>query len=334
MNIKTITQQITAATFPTPKYSIIYQSTLYIYIYIYRLLDIKVKETEKCLLELHTEIFTKVYDVRGAEDVRNSWINTIYARLFDYIVGQINRELSKNLAGGDKAEKTQCIGLLDIYGFEILEKNSLEQLCINYANEKLHQHFVNHTFKMEASLYLEEEIPFDPTEFRDNLRVLQVIEGNEDNVGIMNIMEDIIRTPQPSDTKLLEGLLGKLKSTNILGKDVKEINMFYIEHYAGQVHYDIQGFIDKAKDLMSPNIYQLMFNSNFPLIQLIFKQDIQNKLTDLQIRRNLGIKFHDQLDHLISTFDQSQPHYIKCIMPNDKMLPFKYDPILVRNQLR
>ena len=132
-----------------------------------------------------------------AYDVRNALVKAFYGRLFDWLVERINASM-KPVA----SVKTSVIGVLDIFGFEIFEKNSFEQLCINFTNEKLQQHFNQYTFKLEERLYQTEEINYEHITFIDNQPVLDLIEKSVPQ-GIMIALDEQVKVPKATDNTFL-----------------------------------------------------------------------------------------------------------------------------------
>ena len=172
--------------------------------------------------------------------------------LFQIMVNKINKVLSE---GG--AVRHKFIGVLDIFGFESFEVNSFEQLCINFCNEKLQFHFNEHIFKMEQTLYAEENIVIPGSSFVDNQAALDLLELK--GTGVFSMIDEEINVPRGSD----DGLLGKLlknheKHENMVRPKSKackdSLKCFGITHYAGTVYYNINNFLDKNKDQLHPDI--------------------------------------------------------------------------------
>ena len=114
--------------------------------------------------------------------------------MFQQIIKSINSVINTSQA---QINQTKFIGILDIYGFEIFTRNSFEQFCINYANEKLQQHFIKHVFKSQEALYIEEDIPFEKVKYIDNSDVLEFIEQRP--LGIISSLDDELKLPNPTD---------------------------------------------------------------------------------------------------------------------------------------
>ena len=132
-------------------------------------------------------------DPRGAAAVRDSLVRAMYGRKFKRLIQRINEFTQPEYA--DHALE-ESLGILDIFGFEIFETNRFEQLCINYANEKLQQHFTNHVFKMQEELYAKEEVFYERTDYEDNQEVLELVEAKKE--GLLSLLDDQVHPLSPS----------------------------------------------------------------------------------------------------------------------------------------
>jgi hypothetical protein len=263
-----------------------------------------------------------------AEEARHALSRLMYQRLFQEVVGMINETLVNTEAS--KSSIRRYIGILDIYGFEIFKNNSFEQFCINYANEKLQQHFVKYTFKTEEKIYEEDGIDFEKIDYKDNILILEVIEDK--NSGIISILDDELRIPQSSDERLLK----KIETANkdkrdAFMKDFKVKDQFTIMHFAGDVDYSITGFVEKNRDQTTGNMKAIMQESGLELVNRLFpkEEETKNKAT-----KSLAYQFRSQLNSLMSTLEDTNPFYIKCIKPNHCKSPTEFDPPLVLDQLK
>jgi len=253
---------------------------------------------------------------KQATQARDSLAKAIYARLFDWLVRRINESF------GDA--KGKFIGILDIFGFEIFEHNSFEQLCINYANEKLQQLFNQHTFGDEEELYEIEKINFKKIGFQDNQPVLDLIDKRPD--GILNLLDDECVVPGGSDERLMgriEGIyrenpffksLGSASSKNTAVKraDGEEI-AFSIKHFAGIVVYDMTGFLAKNADTLFQDLYDICAKSNDVLTQELFPQLEEDERVKVISQ---SAKFRNQLNELMAILRKTECRYIRCIKPN------------------
>ncbi|CAH3198813.1 unnamed protein product, partial [Porites evermanni] len=151
------------------------------------------------------------------------------------------------------------IGVLDIFGFEDYQHNSFEQFCINFANEKLQFYFNKHVFKLEQDEYVSEGIEWRNVEFVDNSACLDLICGRP--TGLLNLIDEESSFPGASETSLLDKL-NKNQSGHVHYEHSLIQDAFVIKHYAGSVKYNIQGFLDKNRDLMRPDILSVLKNSD------------------------------------------------------------------------
>ena len=288
-----------------------------------------------------------------AEKARDSMIKGVYGKMFDWLVLRVNGSLKPDVVkergelSSDKNDDTCVIGVLDIFGFEIFEHNSFEQLCINFANEKLQQHFNMSTFKNEQALYEAEKISNIPTiNFVDNKDLINVIEKQRSPPGLLVMLDEEARLGQSgSDANFLKKV-GKVHgaSTRVRLKTVQDKKTmldseFWISHYAGDVKYDASGFLSKNRDELFQNIKDVLASSKLKLIsgQLFNSQSaLATSQTDFSSKRrfSLGGQFRLQLLGLMKTISSASPHYIRCIKPNALKRPRIFDAKLSLEQLR
>uniref|UniRef100_A0AAZ3PKH8 Uncharacterized protein n=1 Tax=Oncorhynchus tshawytscha TaxID=74940 RepID=A0AAZ3PKH8_ONCTS len=255
----------------------------------------------------------------------------IYGRLFVWVVGKINKAVFKS-PPEDTTYVRQSIGLLDIFGFENFNKNSFEQLCINFANEQLQQFFVKHVFKLEQDEYARENIVWKHIEYNDNQRTLDVLANK--SLNILALIDEESNFPKGTDTTMIN------KMNQVHGKgDVyvppknNHDTQFGIQHFAGVVHYDSKGFLEKNRDALSTDLIQLVEKSSNKML----KQAFQNELSSNgEIKRapTLSGQFRQSLDALMKTLTACQPYFIRCIKPNDFKKPMLFDRDLCMRQLR
>ena len=236
------------------------------------------------------------------------------------------------------------IGLLDIYGFENLENNCLEQLCINYANEKLHQCFIESHFKLAQQDYISESIEWKPIKFDDNIWLLNLLEKNNDCIfNLINeesILKREVRLKNSNSGVLLTKINTTLNERNL--KRTKRNNNFVIKHYAGCVTYNAQHLIYKNNDHMPDDLPSFLMKSsnNFlknEILENFFHKhnnDDENK-TNFNKKKSFTVlsKFKRNLDNLLKELKSSEINYIRCIKPNHQMKSNYFDENLVRKQL-
>ncbi|KAJ8606329.1 hypothetical protein CTAYLR_010372 [Chrysophaeum taylorii] len=263
----------------------------------------------------------------------------IFGRLFDWLVRRINVAVALDESdethhhhhrgtqfNNNNLIKPHFIGVLDIFGFEIFEKNSFEQLCINYCNEKLQQHFNKHTFKDEDELYKSEGIEFQSVPFIDNQPVLDLIEKKPD--GILLALDDEVTAPKGSDAKWLSRCetahASKKEWKSVAEKATQHVahsNFFTVCHYAGDVTYISTDFCLKNKDPLGRNLYDLMALEAGSLAREIFPALGCNP----RRQPTIAGQFRKQLSSLLKIIDAADPCYIRCVKPNELKKPRTFD---------
>ncbi|KAF9795843.1 hypothetical protein SFRURICE_003305 [Spodoptera frugiperda] len=295
-------------------------------------------------------------DLEQAQYARDALAKAIYDKHFSWLVSRLNA----SLAPKDKDSQSSVIGILDIYGFEIFPKNSFEQFCINFCNEKLQQLFIQLTLKQEQEEYLREGIEWEPVEYFNNIEqeeyrregiewepveyfnnivICDLIEAR--HTGIIAILDDeCLRPGDATDLSLLEKLTQNLephphykshrrsdiKTQKIMGRDE-----FCLVHYAGEVTYNVSTFLEKNNDLLFRDIQSLMATSGNTIVATCFK-DIN--LTSKKRPETAITQFKNSLNELIKILSSKEPSYIRCIKPNDFKAPMQFDDKLVSHQVK
>ena len=243
-----------------------------------------------------------------AAAARDGLSKTIYSRLFDWLVQRLNKALVTN-------KKDLSIGVLDIYGFEVFEKNSFEQLCINYVNEKLQQIFITYTLKNEQEEYVREGIKWTEIKYFNNKIVCDLIE-ERNPPGIFSILDDVCKTvhalAEGADEALQQRITGCNNNSqfNLRGK------RFLIKHYAGDVTYDIPGLVEKNKDTLSNDLIELVQSSSDSFLVSLFPEDTENE----KVSSTAGSKIKTSANLLVKALALCHPHYVRCLKPNDEKL--------------
>jgi len=267
---------------------------------------------------------------------------SMYNRLFMWLVDLCNRTLID-----PSMKKVNFIGVLDIAGFEIFDYNTFEQICINFCNEKLQQFFNHHMFVLEQEEYVREGIEWEMVDFGMDLEA--TIHLMEKPMGLLAILEEETLFPKASDKtfedKLKENLLGK---SNVFlkkqpGSKDKSAH-FAIAHYAGIVNYNLTNWLDKNKDPVNDTVVDQMKRSDNALVVYLFRdhpgqpedapqEKGKKKGKDQKTFKTVSSAFKNQLEQLLTTLNQTDPHFIRCIVPNEKKTPGLLDAKLTLHQL-
>lgn len=280
-----------------------------------------------------------------ANVARDSFAKYIYSALFDWLVNYVNTDLCPPEVG----EKIKSfIGVLDIYGFEHFEKNSFEQFCINYANEKLQQEFNQHVFKLEQEEYVKEEIEWSFIDFADNQPCINLIENK---LGILSLLDEESRLPAGNDQSWIEKMyqtLDKEPTNKVFKKPRFGQTKFIVSHYALDVTYDIDGFIEKNRDTVGEGHLDVMKQSTNEMLQSVLeiidknakaleasKPETNSRVRSVSSKKpTLGSMFKNSLIELMKTIDSTNVHYIRCIKPNEEKKAWEFDSLMVLSQLR
>ncbi|TMW99351.1 hypothetical protein EJD97_002686 [Solanum chilense] len=271
------------------------------------------------------EVIKRSLDPRSAEISRDGLAKTVYSRLFDWLVDKINVSI-----GQDPLSKC-LIGVLDIYGFESFKHNSFEQFCINYTNEKLQQHFNQHVFKMEQEEYKREAIDWSYIEFVDNQDVLDLIEKKPG--GIVALLDEACMFPKSTHETFSNKLYQTFKVHKRFVKPKLSRTDFIISHYAGEVQYQSDQFLDKNKDYIVPEHQDLLCGSKCSFVAGLFPSlgEETSKSTKFS---SIGSRFKLQLQQLMETLNATEPHYIRCVKPNNLLKPAIFENENIMRQLR
>jgi myosin heavy subunit len=245
------------------------------------------KEDEKIVIEV---------DKMTAKVNRDTMAKLVYDNLFTWLVKRVNISIAKPQ---DPKHKFKSIGLLDIFGFEIFEENSFEQLCINYTNEKLQQHFNQHMFKIEQTEYDAEKISWEHIKFVDNAECIKMLEGG---LSIFKLLDDATRfkaDSEESDRKFLSQIQQHFKTNPYMlqGNMKFRGKGFGVNHYAGGVYYTVAGFVDKNKNSVNKEMNLILSQSKNTILKKIFKGllDVQTAKTVETVSKN----FTSQLGSLV-----------------------------------
>ncbi|XP_006037706.1 myosin-1B-like, partial [Alligator sinensis] len=291
-------------------------------------------------VKVGNEYVTKGQTVQQVHNSVGALAKAVYEKMFLWMVVRINQQLDT------KQARQYFIGVLDIAGFEIFDYNSLEQLCINFTNEKLQQFFNHHMFVLEQEEYKKEGIEWEFIDFGMDLAAC--IELIEKPMGIFSILEEECMFPKATDAsfknKLYDQHLGK--SNNFQkpkpAKGKAEAH-FSLVHYAGTVDYNITGWLEKNKDPLNETVIALYQKSSLKTLALLFasfggaeeggggKKGGKKKGSSFQ---TVSALFRENLNKLMSNLRSTHPHFVRCLIPNETKTPGAMEHELVLHQLR
>merc|ERR1712106_503894 len=289
-------------------------------------------------IKVGAELLVKGQTVQKAADSVGAMAKGMFDRLFTFLVIKCNETLFTGM------KRHSFIGVLDIAGFEIFDYNGFEQICINFCNEKLQQFFNHHMFVLEQEGYKKEEIHWVFIDFGMDLAAC--IELFEKPMGVLSILEEESMFPKATDKSFAEKL-----TTNCLGKSVAFIKPkgeahFGCCHYAGVVNYNITGWLEKNKDPLNDTVAdQIKKGSNDLLVQLFANHPGQSAPAEEKGKGGKGGKkkaggfktvisgYRDQLNNLLTTLNATDPHFIRCIVPNETKSPGVVYAALIMHQL-
>ncbi|NWR61698.1 MYO1E protein, partial [Bucorvus abyssinicus] len=273
-----------------------------------------------------SESINVTLNVEQACYTRDALAKALHARVFDYLVDSINKAMEKD-------HEEYNIGVLDIYGFEIFQKNGFEQFCINFVNEKLQQIFIELTLKAEQEEYVQEGIRWTPIDYFNNKIVCDLIENKVNPPGIMSILDDVCATMHAVGEGADQTLLQKLQMQIGTHEHFNSWNQgFIIHHYAGKVvSYDMDGFCERNRDVLFMDLIELMQSSDLPFIKALFPENLQ---VDKKGRpTTAGSKIKKQANDLVGTLMKCTPHYIRCIKPNETKKSRDWEESRVKHQV-
>ncbi|KAJ6520123.1 myosin-1 [Mycena sanguinolenta] len=270
-----------------------------------------------------------VYDVplnpAQAGSARDALAKAIYNNLFEWIVSRINVSMKPRSA------HSQIIGILDIFGFEIFEDNSFEQLCINYVNEKLQQIFIELTLKTEQEEYVREQIKWNPIKYFNNKIVCDLIEERRPP-GIFAALNDACATahadPTAADSSFMQRASGLASNPHFESRGAQ----FLVRHYAGDVMYNVSGMTDKNKDTLNKDLLDLVATSGNQFLQTLFpdRPDPNSKKRP----PTAGDRIKASAGALVDNLMKAQPAYIRTIKPNQNRSGSEYDTKAILHQIK
>lgn len=296
--------------------------------------------THKTIVARGNEIATRLNREQAAH-ARDAIAKAIYDRTFMWIVKRIN-----GLLECTSTSQVMVTGILDIYGFEIFETNTFEQFCINYCNEKLQQFFIAITLRSEKEEYAREGIPWTDVRYFNNQIICDLIDAKPG--GIFSLLDDeCLRPGDVNDMTLLQKLIDNIDANEYfyclshaqrsnctrgvsIGRDE-----FRLRHYAGEVTYSVQGFIEKNTDTLYADLKLAMSTSSTnAIMQSLFPRPAGNALRATKRPPTVVTRFKASVQMLLDILGAKQPHYVRCIKPNADKRVGIFDEAVVRHQVR
>merc|ERR1712198_290051 len=259
---------------------------------------------------------------------------SLFARMFDWVVLLVNDSLDT------PNPRRNFIGVLDIAGFEIFELNVLEQLLINYTNERLQQFFNHHMFVQEQEEYKAEGIQWAFIDFGMNL--VKTIELIEKKMGILSMLEEECIVPKATDETYLEKMMNKhLGKHQSFGKPKPSKNKkagvpdphFEIHHYAGTVGYNVTGWLFKNKDPVNDAVIGMMAGATNAVVALVFTEKDDGTKKKGSSMATISAAHRESLMKLMTNLHSTHPHFVRCIIPNEIKKSGHIDAPLVMHQL-
>lgn len=316
------------------------------------LLGISVKDFTKAVLrpvvKAGREMVTQARTKRQAEDELAALCKTMYEKAFGTMVDRINKALDR------PEDKSLFIGVLDIAGFEIFAINGYEQLLINFTNERLQQFFNHHMFVLEQEEYAREGIDWNYVNFGLDLQpTIELIEANQP-MGILSTLDEECIMPKATDATFLDKLRSAWEPSNrnaaaTLHPGAAKFSTprfgrgFIVQHYAGPVEYDVSDWLQKNKDPINDNVAQILSCSSSSYVSTLFADFVESKPGGISAAgrtvkrgafRTVAQRHRQQLASLMTQLQSTQPHFVRCIVPNSRKRSGEVDVPLVLDQLR
>uniref|UniRef100_A0AAX7VS13 Myosin Ic, paralog b n=1 Tax=Astatotilapia calliptera TaxID=8154 RepID=A0AAX7VS13_ASTCA len=264
-------------------------------------------------------------NLEQASSARDALAKAVYGRTFTWLVNKINASINMSPCFVLSVSFVACV--------------SFEQFCINYCNEKLQQLFIELTLKSEQDEYEAEGITWEPVQYFNNKIICDLVE--EKFKGIISILdEECLRPGDASDLTFLEKLedtvgghahfvthkLADAKTRKVMGRDE-----FRLLHYAGEVNYNVNGFLDKNNDLLFRNLKEVMCMSENKILTQCFNRE---ELSDKKRPDTAATQFKASLAKLMEILMSKEPSYVRCIKPNDSKQSGRFDEVLIRHQVK
>ena len=307
------------------------------------------------------QVMKRPHSLKEAETSRESFAKALYDRLFTWVVGHVNAAIDPALTESQTHHNCTVIGVLDIYGFEVFDQNSFEQFCINYCNEKLQQLFIELVLKQQQDEYKREGIEWVHVDYFNNQIICELIDKPHQgvmalmdeaclNVGkttdktLLEAMDDRLRNNGHYSSRAIANKTvgskanGKTNGVNGNGggnttnnnnnnhitTDVKSLELhrdFLIRHYAGDVVYNINGFIDKNRDTLFQDFKRLLYNSSNEIYKSMWPEGAHDITATTKRPLTATTIFKNSMNTLMTILASKEPFYVRCVKPNEIKSP-------------
>lgn len=287
------------------------------------------------VIKAGTELVSQGRDVAQVSQSLEALARALYERLFSRLVQRINQALSRSTSDTTR----NWIGVLDIAGFEIFERNGFEQLCVNYTNEKLQQFFNHHMFTREQEEYARERVDWTPVDFGLDLQpTIDLIERGSP-IGVLACLDEDCVVPKATDKSFSDKLCALWRGKSDKFEATRFGDAFAIQHYAGRVEYSTEGWLEKNKDPLNDSVIRVLVRSSNPFTASLFAGETDEDTSSRGIVkrgqfRTVAQRHRESLTLLMQQLGSTEPHFVRCIVPNGQKRPGELEARLVLDQLR
>lgn len=283
------------------------------------------KVRECFLVRSKTSLVTILASKTEAEGLRNAFCKGLYVGMFDRLVEFVNAAIQPRVDCRD----CKYVGLLDIFGFENFTRNSFEQICINYANESLQNHYNKYTFINDEEECRREGIQTPNIEFPDNSECVNMLDAKR--VGIFSMLDEECNFKGGSTDRFTTNLWEEWAGRNQYFVKPKSTipNQFGVNHYAAFVNYNTAEWLEKNTDALKEDMYECVSESTDEFIRTL----LSTEKSEARRKQTVAIRFQRQLTDLRSELESTETRFIRCIKPNMEASPSFLENLLVGSQL-
>lgn len=284
-------------------------------------------------------------NIDQALDMRDAISKVLYVSLFTWLIHRINHIVYKSSPTVSSRNRIR-VSILDMFGHENLIDNNFEQLCINFASESLYQHYTRCVFKLEQAEYAREKIPYINITFPDNQPLLNLIAKKP--IGILPLLEDESNFPKATDTSFAEKCHYNHALNDLyIRSRTSGVNEFAIKHFEGTVWYNVEGFLEKNRNMLKSDVIELLTTCKMPIMNRIFHyarevpdagqrqvNRIDGRFVTIKPRTpTVSARFQEQLGQLFESVSSTNAWFIRCVRPNNLKQAMIFNNKVVYDQL-